>query len=450
MKSKTKTQSKQSSTTNPIVPGWITNAVQGQQNRINNLGAGGADQYVAPTSPLQDMAFSGGQALANRMGLLSNDAASGQVASTGPGVSRSPGFQSGPIEGMGSPEISNAPGTFSRAGEKYQAGAPNQGGLLSSAPELSSAPGAQSGPIMGGGLTSPDPNMMFTGAGLLAANAGTAGANTADRNVLGGAPTIDDAGAMDAAQISNNEITRLMNPYQQNVINSSLAQFDNARREAEARMAADAAGRGAFSDGRYGLAEGQFNADAVRDRASLEAGLRADGYNSALGAADSEANRRQQASGATFDANLQRLLANQGVESAYDFNQFGADNTLNMFNAGQGDNALMRQLSAAGLLGDLGRTVGSEDRANLGLLSGLGEQQRGVDQDMRNAEPLLAQLIASLNAQQGYGNFIGQTSQGESSGTSTSSQNALGMMAGLGGTWLAGGGGNPFLFGSGK
>lgn len=447
----------QTSTTTPNVPWWAVDATRAQQNRINQLGQMDPSQFVAGSSPLQDLAFAGGEALASRMGIQGG----GQTSSA-------PGFADG-----------GAPVTMSGGG-----GGPSRSAVEPYGGGIVGLGGPDGSPGFADGGNSP--NDFFQQAGLLANSVGNAGANTADRNtlgdatqsqtgVLGNAPTIGDVGQMDAAQIGANDIARLMNPYQQQVIDSSLSQFDSSRDEAAARMAADAAGRGAFSDGRYGIAEGQFNADSVRDRASLEAGLLSQGFNTALSAAENDVARRQQAGAMNFDANLQRLLANQGVESAYDLNrygaetqnnqfnaanqntfardQFAADNTRNMFNAGQEDNALARALQSAGLLGDLGATMGAEERANLGVLSGLGEQQRGVEQDQRNAIPTWLQLISQLNAGQNYPLFTGQTSnaQGTTTGTNTTtqSQSPFSMLAGLGGAWLAGGGGNPFIgFGS--
>ena len=479
---KTTQNTNQSSTTTPTVPSWAVDATRAQQDRINQLGNIDPSQFVAGNSPLQDMAYQGGEILARKMGI---------GGSAGPATS-----------GFWNESSSPSGGLLAGADPNYKGGAPSGVGGPST-PGISGSPGfASNSPAVMGGA--PSANDYLARAGLLANSAGNAGANTAQRNTLGDAAQsqtgvlgdaagydpslIGDMGRMDAAQIGQSDIERLMDPYQRNVIDASLNQYDASRERAAARMAADAAGRGAFSDGRYGIAEGEFNAGTARDRASLEAGLLSQGFNTALSAAENDVARRQQAGAMNFDANVQRLLANQGASNAagqYNANadntfalnrygtdtqnnqfnaanqnafardQFAADNTLGMFNAGQQDTALARALQSAGLLGTLGSTMGAEERANLGLLSGLGEQQRGVEQDQRNAIPTWLQLISQLNAGQNYPLFTGQTSnmRGTSSGTNTTtqSQSPFSMMAGLGGAWLAGGGGNPFIgFGSGK
>ena len=105
---------------------------------------------------------------------------------------------------------------------------------------------------------------------------------------------------------------------------------------------------------------------------------------------------------------------------------------------------MIRQLQSAGLLGDLGATIGAEDRANIGLLAALGDQQRGIDSAFRGSEATLAQIIAALQSAQPLGTLTGQYSTGTGTSNSTTTQGAAGTLAGLGGAWLMGGGGNPF------
>lgn len=171
----------------------------------------------------------------------------------------------------------------------------------------------------------------------------------------------------------------------------ALNRFGLANMDAFNRSALDFAGR---SD-----AAGQFGADAF-NRSFLDYAGRAD---SAGQFNAGEANRFGLAQ---FDANNQA-----------NFRNADALNNMSQFNAGQRDNMLARQLQAAGLLGDLGATIGAEDRANIGLLAGLGNDQREIDREFRNAEPTMLQLLAALQAQQPYGLFRGENSSGSSTST---------------------------------
>ena len=178
-----------------------------------------------------------------------------------------------------------------------------------------------------------------------------------------------------------------------------LANMDAANRFGLANM--DALNRSALDFAGRSDAAGQFGADAF-NRSFLDYAGRADAsgqFNAG------EANRFGLAQ---FDANNQA-----------NFRNADAMNNMSQFNAGQRDNMLARQLQAAGLLGDLGATIGAEDRANIGLLAGLGNDQREIDREFRNAEPTMLQLLAALQAQQPYGLFQGQNSSGTSTSNTT-------------------------------
>ena len=75
-----------------------------------------------------------------------------------------------------------------------------------------------------------------------------------------------------------------MSPYQTQVIDTTLAEFD---RQAAARQQAisDAAvGVGGFGGGREGVMQAEYETQSDRDRAALQAGLLQQGYTQALGA----------------------------------------------------------------------------------------------------------------------------------------------------------------------
>ena len=93
-------------------------------------------------------------------------------------------------------------------------------------------------------------------------------------------------------------------PFQQQVIDESLRQFDQSRQAGLQNISDLAYQTGAFGGGRQGALEGQFMADTALGRAGLEAQLRAQGF------ADAAARRadafRQQQSLADARAGLAR------------------------------------------------------------------------------------------------------------------------------------------------
>ena len=106
-------------------------------------------------------------------------------------------------------------------------------------------------------------------------------------------------------------IADFTSPFQQQVIDESLRQFDRSRAGGLQQIADQAFTAGAFGGGRQGALEGQFMADTALGRAGLEAQLRAQGF------ADAAARR----AGAFSQ---QQQLANQRAGLAQ--NQFALSN----------------------------------------------------------------------------------------------------------------------------
>ena len=161
-------------------------------------------------------------------------------------------------------------------------------------------------------------------------------------------------------------IQAFTSPFQQQVIDESLRQFEDSRKAGLQQIAEQAAQFGAFGGGRQGALEGQFMADTALGRAGLEAQLRAQGF------ADSAA-RRAGAFG------QQQQLANQRAGLAQ--NQFALSN-----------------FQQAGRAADV---------ANLGQL---GAFRQGLDQSRLQAD-MDAARTGAFEAQQRlqqYGGGLGQ------------------------------------------
>ena len=106
-------------------------------------------------------------------------------------------------------------------------------------------------------------------------------------------------------------IADFTSPFQQQVIDESLRQFDRSRAGGLQQIADDAFTAGAFGGGRQGALEGQYLADTALGRAGLEAQLRAQGFADA-------ANRRLKA----FTQQQQLAAARAGQAQ----NQFALSN----------------------------------------------------------------------------------------------------------------------------
>jgi len=76
-----------------------------------------------------------------------------------------------------------------------------------------------------------------------------------------------------------------MSPYQQQVIDTTLSEFDRQRQIQEQQIADQAIAAGAFGGGREGVQRAEFGAQSARDRAALQAQLLQQGFGQAQQAA---------------------------------------------------------------------------------------------------------------------------------------------------------------------
>jgi hypothetical protein len=77
------------------------------------------------------------------------------------------------------------------------------------------------------------------------------------------------------------QIQQYMSPYQQQVIDVSLAEFDRNKAIQEKSIADQAIAAGAFGGGREGVQRAEFQTGAARERALLQAGLLQQGFGQA-------------------------------------------------------------------------------------------------------------------------------------------------------------------------
>ena len=118
-------------------------------------------------------------------------------------------------------------------------------------------------------------------------------------------------------------IAAFTSPFQQQVIDETLRQFDRSRATGLQQIADDAFTAGAFGGGRQGALEGQFLADTALGRAGLEAQLRAQGFADAVARRQQDfANQSGIASGLLGLSNFQRQnlagdVANLGQLGAF-------------------------------------------------------------------------------------------------------------------------------------
>jgi Arc/MetJ-type ribon-helix-helix transcriptional regulator len=138
-----------------------------------------------------------------------------------------------------------------------------------------------------------------------------AGAGT---GIAGYQPFLDQAAAYSGPQAYQ----QFMSPYQQDVIDTTLSQFDRQAKIGAQPMAANQVNAGAFGQGRGQVQQAEYQSQSDMNRALLQAQLQQQGYGQAQSAA---AQAQQQQAGL---ASLQPSLAQSGIQ------QLGAAGTSNL------------------------------------------------------------------------------------------------------------------------
>ena len=132
--------------------------------------------------------------------------------------------------------------------------------------------------------------------------------------VAGYQPFLDQAAAYSGPQAYQ----QFMSPYQQQVIDTTLAEFDTQTAQGVPQLAANAINAGAFGGGREGVAQAQYASDAAQKRALLQAQLLGQGFTQANQLAQQGFEQQRNL------ASLQPSLAASGVQ------QLGAAGTGNL------------------------------------------------------------------------------------------------------------------------
>jgi hypothetical protein len=136
----------------------------------------------------------------------------------------------------------------------------------------------------------------------------------AGTGVAGYQPFLDQAATYSGPQA----FQQFMSPYQQQVIDTTLQEFDVQTAKGVPQLAATAIQAGAFGGGREGIAQAEYANTAARNRAALQAQLLGQGFTQANQLAQSAFEQQRNL------ASLQPSLAASGVQ------QLGAAGTGNL------------------------------------------------------------------------------------------------------------------------
>jgi hypothetical protein len=199
-------------------------------------------------------------------------------------------------------------------------------------------------------------------------------------------------------------IQSYMSPYQQQVIDASMADYDAQAKKSRLGLGAQAVAGGAFGSGRHGIAEAEFDALSNRGRASQLANLRQTGFQQA-------AQRRQQdLSNQMGIANLQQGLG--GAAQDFSRAQISGLGTLGSAQQAQSQAVLDAQRQAAQMaVQDPQRRLNMLGSGVMGLMGGMGAGRTEIGEapaQAQGASPLMSALGVGLAGADIYGRIFGK------------------------------------------
>jgi len=230
-----------------------------------------------------------------------------------------------------------------------------------------------------GSLMNLDPNALVAPANPLQQQAAaTAGGLSADTSWLN--PYMQADTPFASGGKAYDWVGRYMNPYLNQVVDTTAADLDANAGQVRAQQALNLAGSGAFGGSGAALTQSMTEGELARARGTTLGGLQSQGYQMALQAAAGDADRATQARIANAQMALQDRAQKVGLQFNSDANQ----------------------------------------RANVAAQAEVGGALRGVDQEQRQAPITNNQQIVAMLQGLPLGLFAGQTQAGTNTETGTS------------------------------
>lgn len=335
----------QNSTTTPTNPEWVTGAIQGYTDKINQFGQTDPYSLIAGPSTLQQQAF----AQASNLGSwqdsnLQAQALAQAVASAPANLATASGYTAPSVQAaqLGGAVQANVPtlgpaAQMTTSGYTPQQMQAAQAQLQGYSPFLA-GPAAQaqlstfSAPQLG-------PAATYSGTGYTAAQA-----EAAQLAALREAQAMSMLEGFDKYQIAPTQA----------LVDTTLADFDAAAGVTRAAQSGAAARNGAFAGSRYGIQEAATEGELARARAAADAQLRDRAFTQAVGMAQFDTGNRQAVNLANaqmgnqhnqYQAGLQQQanLANAGFQNEAAAFGVNAANQAAQFNAGAKNNFALQQ-----------------------------------------------------------------------------------------------------------
>jgi hypothetical protein len=436
--SKTKTTTSQNTnqngSTSPTNPPWVTDAIEQYTDRLGAFGDQDPNSFVAGASPLQRMAWDNAGSLADwqpqarAASQMASDAGSLPAHTVGP--ARTYAAAQGKASSYEAPRLGDPSFTAARSYQAQPLGPPAAGAASTyDAPGIDAASLVKargySAPALGAANAYAAPRI---GQPAAASASGAGPFYQSPTNV--GEAAQSTATEADSASLLDN-FGAYQNPYQHQVVDAAMADFDDYAGRQRAMTAAAGARAGAFGGSRFALQNSELEGNLSRARNATLSSLLSQGFDTAAGLSQSDAANRQQTSlfnaqNATGNSQANAALRNQDLLAQSDLTasmhahnadiannaaQFTAraNNDVGMFNAGQDQARLLAQAGfdqQAASEGAASRNQFDLARAGFQQESDRFNAQAGGEADSANASAQNARALAlaSLQAQAGQSN----------------------------------------------
>ncbi len=339
-----------------------------------------------------------------------------QIASMAPQVAQQTALQQQATtlggQGIGAyaPYVTQAGADVAAAGTQLTGAQTGLGAIGTQYADPARAAAGQAQTTLGG----VSPYITAAGTGLAGAGTtlGTAGADlTGAQTAMGGvSPYITGAAGLTGtgAGTGAGSIASYMSPYQQQVIDTTLAEFDKQRAAQQQSISDAAVAMGGYGGGREGVMQAEYTAQSGKDRAALEAQLRQQGFTQAQAARQADMASRLgigqaqagMAQGLAGMAGQRAGLAGQQAALAQgQLGLGGALQSLAQSQLGAGQAYLAPGQMMAGIAGQQAGMAGQR--------AALGQQQLGIagaEQGFRGAD--IARVGQVGAADQAYGQAV--------------------------------------------
>lgn len=321
---KSNSTSTENATTTPIIEPWVREGVQGWAGQVGNFGKANPYSFVAPASPLQTRAFEGVDALGGwQPGNQTAQSLATQVAGAPP---TSAAFQTYNAPTIARTQLGQA-ALMSTQG--YDPSLMSTRGYTPQTMEAAQAETRGYDPFMSGpagqaSLTT------FSAPQLGPANTYQA---AQARAVLAG-PAAQAQAQQASASRGSEFMGDYMNPYQQQVVDAYLADFDETAGRTRAAQSAAGARNRAFGDNRFGIREAITEGELARARASGLGNILTQGFQFAGQMGASDADRLTSTSGLNAQLGTQTSQFNAGERNLTERTNAQLGTSTNVANAG--------------------------------------------------------------------------------------------------------------------